>query len=186
MRSRVYLIALGLLSLILYLVLTDLSEEFNWGEGYSKRPILSYLFIYFSLFVLYALGCLYIFKSIWNKKIFWTLVVFGLLFRCAILPSQQIQEDDVYRYLWDGKVFAHGVNPFKFAPEEINKYNVLKIQKPLYFNSHYKEHDQKELAILDNLKWESDTTPTAILSRLTAMMGANMCEWTRSPQYVRG
>jgi len=156
MRSRVYLIALGLLSLILYLVLTGLSEKFTWGEGYSKRPILQYLLIYFSLFVLYALACLCVFKSTWSQKKFWILVAFGLLFRCAILPSHQIQEDDVYRYLWDGKVFANGINPFKFTPKEINEYNFLKIKKPIDFNSRYGKHDQKELAILNNLKWEND------------------------------
>ncbi|MGY8762800.1 MAG: hypothetical protein ACKVLF_06355, partial [Nitrospinaceae bacterium] len=116
MRSRTYLTTLGLLSLVLYLVLICLSKEFNWGEGYSERPILEYIAIYFSLFFLYILACLYIFKSNWNQKTFWTLVVFGLLFRSAMLPSQQIQEDDVYRYLWDGKVFNHGINPFKFSP----------------------------------------------------------------------
>ena len=62
-------------------------------------------------------------------------MIFGLLFRCAIIPSQQIQEDDVYRYLWDGKVFAHGINPFKFSPEEINEYNLLKIKKPKHVGS---------------------------------------------------
>jgi len=158
MRSRFYLIALGLLSLILYLVLTDLSKEFTWGKGHSKRPILEYLFIYFALFVFYALACLYVFKSIETQKTFLTLVAFGLLFRCAILPSQQIQEDDVYRYLWDGKVFAHGINPFKFSPQEINEYKFLKIQEPIYFNSLYEEHEQNELSILNDLKWESDRT----------------------------
>jgi len=156
MRSHIYLAVLGLLSLILYLGLTDLSKDFNWGEGYSKRPILEYLAIYFSLFFLYTLACLSIFKSNWSQKTFWALIAFGLLFRFAMLPSQQIQEDDVYRYLWDGKVFAHGINPFKFAPEEINKYKSLKIQDPVYFHSHYRENDQNELAILNDLKWEND------------------------------
>ena len=156
MRSHFYLSVLGLLSLILYLGLTDLSKDFNWGEGYSKRPILEYLAIYFSLFFLYTLACLSVFKSNWSQKTFWTLIAFGLLFRFAMLPSQQIQEDDVYRYLWDGKVFAHGINPFKFAPEEINKYKSLKIQDPVYFHSHYGENDQNELAILNDLKWEND------------------------------
>ena len=158
MRSRIYIIALGLLSLVLYITLTSLSKKFNWGEGYAERPILEYLFIYFSIFILYTLACHYIFKSIWDQKTFYILVIFGLLFRCAIIPSQQIQEDDVYRYLWDGKVFAHGINPFKFSPEEINEYNLLKIKKPAYFNSIYDENDQKELAILNNLKWENDTS----------------------------
>ena len=156
MRSHIYLAVLGLLSLTLYLGLTDLSKDFNWGEGYSKRPILEYLAIYFSLFFLYTLACLAVFKSNRSQKTFWTLIAFGLLFRFAMLPSQQIQEDDVYRYLWDGKVFAHEINPFKFAPEEINQYKSLKIQDPVYFYSHYGENDQNELAILNDLKWEND------------------------------
>jgi len=156
MRSHIYLAVLGLLSLILYLGLTDLSKDFNWGEGYSKRPILEYLAVYFSLFFLYTLACLFVFKSNGSQKTFWTMIAFGLLFRFAILPSQQIQEDDVYRYLWDGKVFAHGINPFKFAPEEVNQYKSLKIQDPVYFHSHYGENDQNELAILNDLKWKND------------------------------
>ena len=157
MSSRAYLTALGLFSLVLYLGLTFLSKEFNWGEGYSERPILEYLAVYFSLFVLYALACTHVFNSAWNQKTFWTLIVFGLLFRAAILPSQQIQEDDVYRYLWDGKVFAHGINPFKYAPDEINEYRSLKIQNPVYFHSRYNDHDQSELAVLSDLKWENAT-----------------------------
>jgi len=137
-------------------VLTGLSKNFNWGEGYSERPILEYLAIYFSMFSLYTLACLFVFKSNWTQKTFWVLIAFGLLFRFAVLPSQQIQEDDVYRYLWDGKVFANGINPFKFAPEEINQYKSLKIQNPKYFHSHYGKNDQNELAILNDLKWEND------------------------------
>ena len=156
MRSHIYLSVLGLLSLILYLGLTGLSKDFNWGEGYSERPILEYLAIYFSIFSLYTLACLSVFKSNWTQKTFWVLIAFGLLFRFAVLPSQQIQEDDVYRYLWDGKVFANGINPFKFAPEEINQYKSLKIQNPKYFHSHYGKNDQNELAILNDLKWEND------------------------------
>ena len=156
MRSHIYLSVLGLLSLILYLGLTGLSKDFNWGEGYSERPILEYLAIYFSIFSLYTLACLSVFKSNWTQKTFWVLIAFGLLFRFAVLPSQQIQEDDVYRYLWDGKVFAHGINPFKFAPEEINQYQSIKVQNPVYFLSHYGKNDQNELAVLNDLKWESD------------------------------
>ena len=156
MRSRIYLITLGLLSLVLYLVLIGLSKEFNWGEGYSERPILEYIAIYFSLFFLYIIACLHIFKSKRNQKVFWILVAFGFLFRLAMLPSQQIQEDDVYRYLWDGKVFNHGINPFKFSPNEINRYKSLKIQEPAYFSSHYKQSDKDELAVLHSLKWENE------------------------------
>jgi hypothetical protein len=160
MRSRAYLPSLGLLSLILYFALTVLSKEFNWGEGYTDRPILEYLALYFSLFVLYALACIYVFKTPWSQATFWILVICGLLFRSATLPSQQIQEDDVYRYLWDGKVFAHGINPFEYAPEEINDYKMFKINNPESFRALYDERNQEELALLHKLKWDNDTALT--------------------------
>ncbi|MCH8157904.1 MAG: hypothetical protein IID18_09195 [Nitrospinae bacterium] len=59
MTSRAYLPALGLLSLALYLAMSWLSRQFNWGEGYADRPILEYLALYFSLFVLYACACIH-------------------------------------------------------------------------------------------------------------------------------
>ncbi|HJO57498.1 MAG TPA: hypothetical protein QF772_04680, partial [Nitrospinaceae bacterium] len=160
MRSRAYLPSLGLLSLILYFALTLLSKEFNWGAGYAERPILEYLALYFSLFVLYALACVHVFKTPWNQTTFWVLVICGLLFRSATLPSQQIQEDDVYRYLWDGKVFAHGINPFEYAPEEINDYKMFKINNSESFQALYDERNQEELALLHKLKWDNDTALT--------------------------
>ena len=43
----------------------------------------------------------------------------GISLRLALFPSTPIQEDDYYRYLWDGGVSAHGLNPFRLAPEEV-------------------------------------------------------------------
>lgn len=44
-------------------------------------------------------------------------VVFGLFFRLTMLYTTTALSDDIYRYIWDGKVAAHGINPFKYAPE---------------------------------------------------------------------
>ncbi len=82
-------------------------------------------------------------------------IVFGLLFRAAILPSQQIQEDDVYRYLWDGKVFANGINPFEYAPAEVHDFKALRIQNPESYYETYVERNERELEQLDALKWAS-------------------------------
>ena len=129
MRPRILLILLGILSAVLYLAMWHISYQFNWGEGYRDRPLLVYLAIYFSLFTSYA-GAVWI---IWKRtgddsRLLWTLIVLGLLFRAAVMPAQQIQEDDVYRYLWDGKVFAHDVNPYKFAPDEVTRLKEYLIQ----------------------------------------------------------
>ena len=113
MRPRLQVIILGILSLLLYLFLTQISKEFNWGEGYADRPILTYLAIYFSLSLLFFAVCTILSKQPEDRFIFWIIIVFGLVFRFSILPAQQIQEDDIYRYLWDGKVFSNNINPFE-------------------------------------------------------------------------
>jgi alpha-1,6-mannosyltransferase len=145
----------GATSLLLYAFLTQLSHQFNWGEGYSERPILTYLAVYISLCTLYGLTWYFVRKRPNDRGNFWMIIVFGLLFRAVILPSQQIQEDDVYRYLWDGKVFANGVNPFEYAPAEVNDFKALRIQNPESYYETYIERNERELEQLDKLKWES-------------------------------
>ena len=155
MRSRLPILLTGIASLLLYVYLTRLSGQFNWGEGYSERPILTYMAVYFSLIVLYGLTWFFVRKRPDDRGIFWTIIVFGLLFRVAILPSQQIQEDDVYRYLWDGKVFANGINPFEYAPAAVHNFKALRIQNPESYYEIYVERNERELERLDALKWES-------------------------------
>ena len=159
MRPRILLILLGSLSIVLYLAMWHISYQFNWGEGYRDRPILIYLAIYFSLFGCYA-GAVWI---IWKRtaddsRLLWTLIVLGLLFRAALLPAQQIQEDDVYRYLWDGKVFAHDINPYKFAPMEVTRLKQFLIQNQEEFEQTYDIQSAAELSLLSDLKWESPET----------------------------
>jgi alpha-1,6-mannosyltransferase len=155
--DKLFLI-LAIFSLFFYECIAQISLQFNWGQGYAERPIPAYLLIYFNLFLLYAIAI----RNIWRKPnrsgIFPIILIGGLLFRAILIPSQQIQEDDVYRYLWDGKVFAHEINPFKYAPEEVSEFKKLRIQNPEQFKIRYSEQDEKELLILYDLKWENDTS----------------------------
>ena len=162
MRSRLPILLTGIASLLLYIFLTQLSQQFNWGEGYSERPLLTYLAVYFSLCTLYGLTWFFVQKRPGDRGIFWMIIVFGLLFRAAILPSQQIQEDDVYRYLWDGKVFANGINPFEYAPAEVHNFKELRIQNPESYYEIYVECNERELERLDALKWESPQSVKAL------------------------
>ena len=141
MRSRLRVISLGIFSLLLYLFLTQISKEFNWGEGYTGRPIISYLGIYFSLSLLFFATCYTILKQAEDQFTFWTIIILGLLFRVLILPAQQIQEDDVYRYLWDGKVFANKINPYKYSPSEVHEFKELRIQQPEIYYKIVREYE---------------------------------------------
>ncbi len=46
----------------------------------------------------------------------WLIIGFALLFRLTLLPHDPVATDDIYRYIWDGKVAASGFNPFQYAP----------------------------------------------------------------------
>ncbi len=43
-------------------------------------------------------------------------LLLGLLFRATLLPSLPTLSDDIYRYVWDGRVQASGINPYRYAP----------------------------------------------------------------------
>jgi alpha-1,6-mannosyltransferase len=44
------------------------------------------------------------------------LVVAALLVRISFIALQPIGSDDVYRYMWDGRVQAAGINPYLYTP----------------------------------------------------------------------
>ncbi len=45
-------------------------------------------------------------------------VAWALVFRLAFLFTSPVLSDDVWRYLWDGKVSLRGINPYSFAPDD--------------------------------------------------------------------
>jgi hypothetical protein len=45
-------------------------------------------------------------------------LIFAALFRLSILFSPPYLSDDIYRYIWDGRVQAAGINPYRFIPAD--------------------------------------------------------------------
>ena len=45
------------------------------------------------------------------------LLLCGGLFRATLLPRAPDLSDDLYRYLWDGRVAAAGISPYRWAPD---------------------------------------------------------------------
>jgi len=50
----------------------------------------------------------------WN---FWLLAGIGVVFRLIFIPAMPNLSQDFYRFLWDGRLVAQGVNPYLFTPE---------------------------------------------------------------------
>jgi alpha-1,6-mannosyltransferase len=50
------------------------------------------------------------------KQLLVFVLAVGFALRCAMFVTQPALEDDYYRYLWDGAVTAHGMNPYAESP----------------------------------------------------------------------
>jgi hypothetical protein len=48
----------------------------------------------------------------------WAALGLGVLIRLSFFATDPIGSDDVYRYLWDGKVQSAGINPYRLAPDD--------------------------------------------------------------------
>ncbi len=44
-------------------------------------------------------------------------LAFALLFRITVLPAHPDQSEDVYRYLWDGRLSSMGIDPYRYPPD---------------------------------------------------------------------
>ncbi len=45
-------------------------------------------------------------------------LIVAALLRLSILFSPPFLSDDIYRYIWDGRVQAAGINPYRFVPSD--------------------------------------------------------------------
>jgi alpha-1,6-mannosyltransferase len=107
---------------VIYGVMTWLSFQFIYGHGHQQRPILAFLACYGVGFILYGAACWHVQRSHQdNKRALWVVLSFTVGFRVILLLSNPIQEDDFYRYLWDGQVVASGLNPYLVAPQAVRE-----------------------------------------------------------------
>ena len=46
----------------------------------------------------------------------WYILLIGIACRLLVLTTPVLFDDDIHRYLWDGSVLAHGMNPYRYPP----------------------------------------------------------------------
>ena len=93
-----YAYALGLKNLLLNIV------PFEWA--------------FFIAFGLYALAAWWVLQNqaAPARHVLVLIFAFAILFRVILIFSQPSLSDDMYRYVWDGRVQAHGINPYVYPP----------------------------------------------------------------------
>lgn len=109
-RDRWFLIAIGLVQLIC----TGLAARFvDRDSGF-----VIYSRFYFAMSIPWLAAVYYVhqhaaFHRTNRAWIFW----FALAMRAAFFVTDPVLSDDIYRYVWDGRVQHAGINPYLYAPD---------------------------------------------------------------------
>ncbi|MFN2975592.1 glycosyltransferase family 87 protein [Terriglobus aquaticus] len=102
-------VVLVLLGLALLFLSRHLAVEFDtFVIGYSETSTCA-------LAVSLAAG-LVVWTQPTDRRSFWIIVGTALLCRLALLTPEPHLSSDIYRYVWDGYVQHHGINPYRYFP----------------------------------------------------------------------
>ena len=101
--------------LLLYFLLLLSGIVYFWlGYQTARENFLQVILLFTFLFAVYFVTVKF-FSIIYFKQ----LLIAGILFRIMLLFSLPNLSDDVYRFIWDGRLTANGINPFSHLPTEI-------------------------------------------------------------------
>ncbi len=105
--------------------------------------------LYSFLFIAYYILARFI--SVANFK---SLFIAGLGFRMLLLFSNPNLSDDVYRFIWDGRLTANGINPFSHLPSEIMQMPAIRgISNELYLQLNSVDHYTIYPPVLQGVFW---------------------------------
>lgn len=99
--------------------------------GDFRSQILNYLSILLPIYTGYFFIVFFSLKNEkYDKNVLYSLIIFATIIRIILIPTDPILSDDIFRYLWEGKVFSNGFNPYLYAP---NSPELKSLQDNLYF-----------------------------------------------------
>ena len=65
---------------------------------------------------IYLVAAWIVFRARPSNATLLIIIAFAVLFRLSILFAPPYLSDDIYRYVWDGRVQAAGINPYRYIP----------------------------------------------------------------------
>ena len=68
--------------------------------------------------VIYVVATLISLRTRDSRTLLTLALVFAALFRLSIIFFPPYLSDDIYRYVWDGRVQAAGINPYRYVPAD--------------------------------------------------------------------
>ena len=112
----------AIISALIWLAVTLISHGYLGTEGFfydlpnRQMPFGRFLFLYVSAFITYLIVVIKISKLSQGRRNIFIIIAAAAIFRLILLPGIPVHENDIYRYVWDGKVSNAGINPYKYPP----------------------------------------------------------------------
>jgi alpha-1,6-mannosyltransferase len=110
----------GFRSRHLYLLISVLLCSFLSILLLPGIPIYKYSIVNIFSSVVFLIICFFLFQTdLSSKEVLWIICIFFLL-RIVFVNTNPIGSNDIYRYIWDGKVQYNHINPYLYAPNDLS------------------------------------------------------------------
>lgn len=109
---------LALASWAVYLAITLAGQSLH-EEGSGRHSLLALLALFAVAFAIYLAALRVAVRARQGGRLLAIILGAAALFRATMLFSDPIEEIDIYRYLWDGRVVLAGVSPYRYSPAQV-------------------------------------------------------------------
>lgn len=106
-KTAIALVLLGCVSVLLY-------RAGVTASGVSGIRL--FMKVAFIQSAIYLLAAWIVIRSRCSRTTLLIAIIFAVLFRLSILFAPPYLSDDIYRYIWDGRVQVAGINPYRYIP----------------------------------------------------------------------
>ena len=88
--------------------------------GDLRRHTFAFEILFFTAFILYGFACLYALRSERDDR-HTIIAIFALaiIIQGILVFTRPTLSDDMFRYIWDGRVQAQGISPYQFPPDAL-------------------------------------------------------------------
>ncbi|MEW6401666.1 MAG: glycosyltransferase family 87 protein [Chloroflexota bacterium] len=88
-----------------------------WKLGDLRKYTVEFEWLFFSAFTFYGIACLVILRSEKvDRRILYGILALTAVMQGILVFTRPTLSDDMYRYIWDGRVQAHGISPYRYPP----------------------------------------------------------------------
>jgi hypothetical protein len=110
-KSKAIVITTGLLIEVLFV-------HYRVLDTGPAQAVIKYMVVYGAAFILLGVAYFMLRGQELSRFFFIAVLVFSFIFGMTLVTAMPDQSDDIYRYLWDGKLQYYHINPYTFAPDD--------------------------------------------------------------------